>query len=120
MTLDKMVAEIKNRPGFAENVGMIMLHNGVTRAVSRNGKKVKAVEVFANELKIGEISQDIGSRNGIFAISCDVNEGIIKPGENLLYLAVAGDIRENVIPAFEELLGRIKKEAIEKKEIYDE
>lgn len=119
MTLDQMAAEIKARPGFQENVGMILLHNGVVRGWSRHDHKpIKAVEVFANELKIGEICQDVGSRPGIFAVSAQANQGLLHPGEDLLLLAVAGDVRENVIKAFEELLNRVKSEGVEKKEIF--
>ena len=121
MSLDKIVEEIKRRPGFTENVGMLLLHNGVVRAWSRNQhKKVIGVRVFANELKIGAICQEIGSRPGIFAVTAESKQGDLKPGDDLLLLAVAGDIRENVLPAFEELLNRIKKEAIEKQEIIEE
>lgn len=121
MSLDQIVAEIKARPGFSENVGMILVHNGVVRGWSRrHHKKVKEVEVFANELKIGEICQDIGSRNGIFAVTADAREGVLKPGEDMLYLAVAGDVRENVIAAFTDLLERVKSEGVEKKEILED
>lgn len=121
MGLDQIVAEIKKRPGFDENAGMILLHNGVVRAWSRDGhKKVKAVEVFANELKIGAICQELGSWPGIFAIVAQAKEGMLKPGDDLLYLAVAGDLRENVIAAFVELLNRVKSEGVEKREIYEE
>lgn len=114
-----MVAEIKSRPGFADNVGMLLIHNGVVRAFSRNGKRpVKCVEVYANELKIGEICQEIGSRPGIFAVSAEANEGELQPGQDMLYLVVAGDIREHVIPAFEELLERVKSEGVEKREVF--
>lgn len=121
MGLDKIVADIKNRPGFEENAGMILLHNGVVRGWSRNGhKKIKALEVFANELKIGKICQEIGSRPGIFAVTAEAKQGLLKPGDDLLYLAVAGDIRENVLNAFQELLARVKNEGVEKREIWED
>lgn len=119
MGLDEIVKDIKNRPGFEENAGMILLHNGVVRAWSRDGhKKVVAVDVVADELKIGEICQELGSRPGIFAITAEAMQGVLKPGDDLLYLAVAGDVRENVIKVFEELLNRVKSEGVRKREIY--
>ena len=119
MGLDKIVAEIKSRPGFTENAGMILLHNGVVRAWSRDGhKKVVGVETSADEIKIGQICEELGGKPGIFAVVADVNEGDLKPGDDLLYLAVAGDLRENVFPVLRELLDRIKKEGVRKKEIY--
>ena len=38
-------------------------------------------------------------------------------GDDLLFLIVAGDIRENVKPALGELLDRIKSEAVTKQEL---
>lgn len=120
MGLDDIAREIKNRPGFSENAGMILLHNGVVRGWSRDGhKKVLAVEVTANERKIAEICHELGSRPGIFAITAEPLEGKLKPGDDMLYLAVAGDIRENVINVFETLLNRVKTEGMSKKEILE-
>lgn len=116
-----MAAEIKGRPGYEEQAGMILLHNGTVRAWSRDGhKKVLAVEVKPDEYKIGQICQELGARPGIFAISAQTNPGLLKPGDDLLYLAVAGDLREHVLPVMSELLNRIKSEAMHKKEFLAE
>lgn len=121
MNLEQMAAEIKARPGYEEQAGMILLHNGTVRAWSRDDrKKVLAVEVKPDEIKIGQICQELGSRPGIFAISAQTNPGLLKPGDDLLYLAVAGDLREHVLPVMSELLNRIKSEAMHKKEFLAE
>lgn len=121
MSLDEMAAEIKARPGYEEQAGMILLHNGTVRAWSRNGKKkVLAMEVIPDEIRIGQICQELGARPGIFAISAQANAGLRKPGDDLLYLAVAGDVRENVIPVLAELLDRVKSEGIRKKEFLED
>lgn len=121
MALAEMIAEIKARPGFADKVGMILAHNGVVRGHTRKDrKKVTAMEVSANEIKMGEICQELGSRPGIFAISAEAVQGLLKPGDDALYLVVAGDIRENVIATLTELLNRVKAEAMSKKEYLDE
>ena len=120
MSLDSMAAEIKSRPGFEKEAGMILLHNGVVRAWSRDGRRrVIEIEARADERKIGEICQELGARPGIFAISAEAKEGILKPGDDMLYLAVAGDLRENVIPVFSELLDRVKREGVRKREILE-
>ena len=31
MDTTKVLADLKKRPGFAENVGMVLVHNGVVR-----------------------------------------------------------------------------------------
>lgn len=120
MPIQELIDEIKSRPGFEEQAGMILAHNGVVRAWSRDGrKKVLAVDVVPDEIKMGAICQELGSRPGIFAISAQANQGVLKPGDDLLYLVVAGDVRENVIDTFRELLDRVKKEAVRKKEILE-
>lgn len=121
MGIQQMIDEIKARPGFEENVGMILAHNGVVRGTTRAGrKKVFAMEVAANEEKMGAICQELGARPGIFAISAEAMQGILKPGQDALYLVVAGDVRENVTAVLTELLNRVKSEAMNKKEFLDE
>ena len=46
----------------------------------------------------------------------DARDGLLFPGDDVLFLVVAGDIRENVKPALSELLDRVKAEAVRKKE----
>ena len=55
-------------------------------------------------------------RPGIFKIVAEAAEGDLKPGDDLLFLVVAGDIREHVKATFAELLDRIKSEAVVKQE----
>ncbi|MBA3002992.1 MAG: molybdenum cofactor biosynthesis protein, partial [Desulfurivibrio sp.] len=35
MDISKTIAEMKKNPAFAENVGMVLVHNGVVRGWSR-------------------------------------------------------------------------------------
>jgi molybdopterin synthase catalytic subunit len=37
-------------------------------------------------------------------------------GDDAMFVAVAGDIRENVLPVLEATLNRLKKEAVKKRE----
>jgi len=108
MTLDEMVKKIKNLPG-SEGVGMILLHNGIVRGTSRDGRKVSGVKVAADRLKLDEIVNDQKKNPGIFEILVHVNEGELKVGEDLLLIAVAGDIREHVIPVLTDTLNTVKK-----------
>jgi molybdopterin synthase catalytic subunit len=45
-----------------------------------------------------------------------VNEGELKVGDDLLLIAVAGDIRENVIPVLTDTLNTVKKSVTSKTE----
>jgi len=118
MDISQTIAEMKQKPGFTENVGMILVHNGTVRELSRDAKrKVSALEVKPDQDKIEQIRQEFLGRPGIFDVIVQAREGIFQPGEDLLFLIVAGDIRENVKPALAELLDQVKGGPIAKREI---
>ena len=114
-TLDDMVRKIKAKPG-SDSVGMILCHNGIVRGTSRDGRKVSGVAVFADRKKLNDIIADQKTRLGIFEILVHVNEGELKVGDDLLLIAVAGDIRENVIPVLTDTLNTVKKSVTGKTE----
>lgn len=117
MDITSTLQELKKRPGFAENVGMMLVHNGVVRAWSRQGhEQVTSVNVSPDREKMQAICKEMEQQPGIFAILAEANEGVLLPGDDLLFLVVAGDIREHVKATFAELLDRIKKEAVVKQE----
>ncbi len=118
MDISKRIAEMKKQPGFQDNVGMILIHNGIVRNWSRKDKnKVKALEVTPDLAKIETLRQEFLQRDGIFDIVIEAKTGEFQPGEDLLFIIVAGDIRENIKPVLAELLDRVKAEAIAKREI---
>lgn len=118
MDISKTIAQLKQRPEFRDNVGMILIHNGVVRNWSRNDRaEVVALEVTPDMDKIEEIRQEYLRSEGIFEIIVEAYSGTFQPGDDLLFIIVAGDIRENIKPVLAELLDRIKSEAVTKKEI---
>lgn len=118
MDISKKIAEIKQQPGFQDNVGMILIHNGVVRNWSRKDKsKVKALEVNPDFAKIEGIRQEFLTREGIFDIVIEAKSGEFLPGDDLLFIIVAGDLREHLKPVMAELLDRVKAEAIGKREV---
>lgn len=118
MDISKTIAKMKENPAFAENVGMVLIHNGVVRAWSRKGKEnVESLEVAPDLDKIEAIRQEFLKKEGIFDIVVEAKSGRFKPGDDLLFIVVAGDLRENVKPVLADLLDRIKAEAVSKKEI---
>ncbi len=120
MDITKVLAELKKRPDFADNVGMVLIHNGTVRGWSRTGhNNVRGLEVTPNYEKIEEIRQQFLKHDGIYEIIIEAKAGSFSPGEDLLYIIVAGDIRENVKKVLAELLDRVKAEATVKKEIVD-
>jgi molybdopterin synthase catalytic subunit len=118
MDISQRIAEMKKQPGFQDGVGMILIHNGVVRNWSRKDKsQVTALEVTPDLDKIEAIRQEFLQRQGIFDIVIEAHGGTFQPGDDLLFLIVAGDLRENIKPVLSELLDRVKSEAISKREI---
>ncbi len=117
MDINKALAELKQRPGFTDNVGMMLIHNGVVRGWSRQDHKdVTSITIRQDKDKIRAICEEMEQRPGIFAIVWDAREGEFKPGDDVLFLIVAGDIRENVKSTFSDLLERVKSEGVSKQE----
>ncbi len=118
MDISKTIQELKRRPDFVDNVGMILIHNGVVRSWSRSEKGlVTALEVSPDYAKIEALRQEYLQHEGIFEILIEAQAGTLQPGDYLLNIIVAGDIREQIKPVLAELLDRIKAEAVRKKEI---
>ncbi len=119
MYITKELEKLKKEPGFADNVGMILIHNGVVRGWSRQNKEtVIAIEITPDHEKIAALAKEFESWPGIFRVKAHAYEGKMVPGDDVLFLIVAGDIRENVKSALSGLLDRVKAEAVSKKEIF--
>ena len=115
MDLDKFISKLKEKA--AGRAGMILVHDGVVRGFSRGGNPVKAVEIEVNRGRLGEIMEAARALPGIVAADCEIREGRLEVGEDIMLLGIAGDIRENVLRAMEVTLNRIKAEVTRKREI---
>lgn len=104
MDTTKILADLKKRPGFTENVGMVLVHNGVVRGWARaDHAPVKSMKVSHDRAKMDAICREMEQQPGIFCIHAEAVEGELKPGDDVLFLVVAGDIREHVKATFSEL-----------------
>jgi molybdopterin synthase catalytic subunit len=117
MTLQQMMNAIKDRPNFAK-VGMIACHNGVVRATSRDGRDVEGLSIEIDREALQNIVQEMRQRSGIIEVAVHLFEGYREIGEDVMLVAVAGDIREHVFPVLEETVERLKKEVTHKKEYF--
>lgn len=118
MDISQTIAQLKKEPGFNDHVGMLLIHNGVVRSWSRQDRaEVSRIQVTPDPDKIEKIRKQFEQKPGIFRIVVETNEGLLEPGDDLLFIIVAGDIRENVKPVLSDILDTIKKEAITKKEM---
>jgi molybdopterin synthase catalytic subunit len=97
-------------------IGMIASHLGIVRGHSRKGGKVNSIEVHYDHASLEHILNETKTMPGIVDVRVETAEGLLKVGDEILAVAVAGDIREHVFPALIRLVDRIKDEAVSKKE----
>jgi molybdopterin synthase catalytic subunit len=120
MDISRTIAQLKSRPDFADQVGMILVHNGTVRSRSRNDRSsVGAVTVHVDGDRLAQLRNEFLQHDGIYDIIVEARSGTLTPGEDLPFIVVAGDIRENVKPVLATLLDRIKSEAVSKQELPD-
>jgi molybdopterin synthase catalytic subunit len=115
MDLSTLVEKAKNHPDF-HKAGMILCHNGVVRATSRDGRPVSEVSVRVDRKRLEVILGEIKAMTGIVEVLAHVNEGVLKVGEDVMYVVVAGDFRENVFDAMIAAVNRIKADVTSKTE----
>lgn len=118
MDTNKMMQDIKSHPDF-DRVGMVLCHNGVVRATSRDGRKVSGLRVAADHEKLRQILAEQKQTPGILDIRVEIAEDRdLAVGDDVMLLLVAGDIRENVIAVLTETLNLIKSTVTTKTEYY--
>jgi len=113
--VEKWIKEIKEKSDF-KDLGMLLIHNGVVRATSKDGKPVKGMHLSYDKKKLGHVINELLKRDGITAIKVWINEGALTVGDDIMYALVAGKFRTYVIPVLEELVSRIKKEIVSEAE----
>ena len=115
-SLNDLVAEIKNHPDYAK-AGMILCHNGVVRSTSRDGRKVSGLSIVVDWQRLKEIVVRQKKRKGIIDILVEINEGAsLVVGDDVMFIVVAGDIRETVIDSLTDTLNEIKSTVTSKTE----
>lgn len=115
-----MIEKIKAHPDY-HKAGMILCHNGVVRETSREGDGVRGLKVMVDHDVLGRIIDDQKKREGIIEILIWINEGRdLDVGDDVMLLAVAGDIRENVIACLSDTLNLVKSTATSKTQYFKE
>lgn len=114
MNIANLVEVIKRRPDY-EKVGMILCHNGVVRATTRDGRRVKGLKVLVDYATLEQIIFEQKQKPGIVDIQVSiVDNRELAVGDDIMHLIVAGDIRENVIEVLKDTLEAIKTTVTEK------
>lgn len=118
MNADRLISRIKAHPAY-DRVGMILCHNGVVRGTSRDGRKVTGLRVAVDRDTLARVLEKQRSRSGIVDIQVEIAaDKDLTIGDDVMMLAVAGDIRENVIAALTDTLNAIKTTVTAKTEFF--
>ncbi|MBN1829055.1 MAG: molybdenum cofactor biosynthesis protein MoaE [Deltaproteobacteria bacterium] len=117
--ITQLLQQVKSHENY-HAVGMILCHNGVVRKTSRNGRLIKEITVTADWTRLDETIRKAKKRPGIVEVLADIREGRLFAGEDIMYVVVAGDIRENVFAVLMDTVNEIKAEVTKKEEVYDE
>lgn len=112
-----MMEQMRNHPDFSR-AGMVLYHHGVVRGCSRDKQPVTGLTVTVDQKKLARIIEKTRAMPGIVQVLVHINgDKALAVGDDIMFLAVAGDIREHVIDALAWALDRIKTEATSKTQI---
>ena len=131
-SIDAWLEEAKQDPQ-APLVGMYLTHNGIARSTPK--KLVRAEDEVARaegealgEVVAVEFSYDAEgleaavaearSWPGVYYVRAWLNEGVVPVGGSIMYVLIGADIRPHAIDALQKLVGHIKNDLVEEREIY--
>ena len=118
MNAAAMLESVKSHPDF-NGAGMVLCHNGVVRATSRDGRQVSGLRVKVDHDRLSTILQRARQTPGILDVQVEIAEDRhLTVGDDVMLLMVAGDIRENVIRTLEDTLNAIKATVTSKTEYF--
>lgn len=119
MKLQTLMDTIKKRADF-DQAGMILAHNGIVRGTSRDGRSVSGLKVAVDHDKLSAVIEKNRRIPGIIDIQVWINEDKdLSVGDDVMFLVVAGDIRDHVIAALEKTLNEIKSTVTSKTEFFN-
>ncbi len=113
-----LMNRVKNHPDF-NRAGMVLCHNGVVRATSRDGREVSGLRVKVDDERLRAVLIKARQRPGIVDVQVEIAADCdLVVGDDVMLLVVAGDVRENVIASLEETLNAIKTTVTSKTEFF--
>jgi len=119
MNLNNLVDKIKSHTDY-HKAGMILCHNGVVRETSRDGRKVTGLRVKVDHEQLKTVLEEHKKRDGIIEILIEIAEETdLDVGDDVMYLVVAGDIRENVLSTLQDTLNAVKSTVTGKTEFFE-
>jgi molybdopterin synthase catalytic subunit len=114
--IEAWIKEIKKKCN-PDMLGMILIHNGIVRATTKDGKPVKAMQLSYDKGMLRDVMETYKAKEGIAEIKVWINEGELQIGDDIMNVCVAGRFRTDILPVFAELLTIIKKEIVREVEV---
>ncbi len=120
MNISTLLEQIKKHPDYPK-AGMVLCHNGVVRVTSREGAVVTGLSIKVDHQRLAQILAEQKNTPGIVEILVHIEEDKhLAVGDDVMFLVVAGDIRETVIKTLTDTLNQIKSEVTKKTQIFAE
>jgi len=114
--VEEWIKEIKKECP-PDQLGMILVHNGIVRATSKQGGLVAGMKLTYDPAALDQALRRFKNSEGIVDIRVWINEGDLKTGDDIMYVCVAGRFRKDVLPVFQELITLIKTEIVKEEEL---
>lgn len=86
--IEEWLKETKEKSDF-KDLGMILVHNGMVRATSKDGRPVKGMHLSYDKKKLASLIDELRKKDGIVEIKAWINEGYLNVGDNIMYAFVA-------------------------------
>ena len=116
VSIDALVDEAI-RSCAPEELGMVLVHRGVVRGTSKDGRPVEGLHVEVDEERLRRIEAKYRGMDGIGYVKVIANSGFLKVGETIMTVVVAGRFRDCVIPAMSGIIEEVKAIS-RKKEVF--
>lgn len=116
--VDAWIKEIK-KACPPDQLGMILVHNGIVRATSKQGGHVGGMKLSYDQVALDQAVRRFRSREGVVDIRAWINDGTLKIGDDIMVVCVAGRFRKDVLPVFQELITMIKTEIVKEEELQE-
>ncbi len=131
-SIDAWLEEAKQDPQ-AHLVGMYLTHNGIARSTPKKlvraedeasraeGEalgKVVAVEFSYDAEGLEAAVEEARTWPGVYYVRAWLNEGEVPVGGSIMYVLIGADIRPHAIEALQKLVGHIKTDLVQEREIY--
>ncbi|MEN6508239.1 MAG: molybdenum cofactor biosynthesis protein MoaE [Smithella sp.] len=114
--IEQWIKEIKEECA-PDMLGMILVHNGIVRATSKQGEPVGAMNLSYDRPALDQAVRRFKGMEGIVDIRVWINEGTLKIGDVIMNVCVAGRFRKDVLPVFQELITLIKTAIVREVEL---